>query len=82
MAKLAGQDERTLHVGLDLLAVLAAIAANYARDLAYRVNAIAVMLFVFWGWQLVNVLAAAGYVVRDLEGGSLRPVVGCSAKGS
>ena len=30
--------------GLGLVAVLAAIAANYAHDLAYQVNAITVML--------------------------------------
>ena len=30
--------------GLGLVAVLAAIAANYAHDLAYQVNAVTVML--------------------------------------
>ena len=44
--------------GLGIVAVLAAIAANYARDLAYQVNAITVMLAA--GIAFLWVLRTAG----------------------
>ena len=47
-------------IGLGLIAVCAAIAANYARDLAYQVNAITVMLAA--GIAFLWVLRTAGDV--------------------
>ena len=44
--------------GLGLVAVCAAIAANYARDLAYQVNALTVMLAA--GIAFLWVLRTAG----------------------
>ena len=51
--------------GLGLLAVLAAIAANYARDLAYQVNALTVMLAA--GIAFLWVLRTAGDPKPDLR---------------
>ena len=51
--------------GLGLVAVLAAIAANYAHDLAYQVNAITVMLAA--GIAFLWVVRTAGDPKPDLQ---------------
>ena len=54
--------------GLGLVAVLAAIAANYAHDLAYQVNAITVMLAAGIAHELNNPIGFVHSNLGTLDG--------------